>query len=461
MSRSALVMGGGLAGMAAALRLADSGVDVTLIETRKRLGGRATSFNDPATGQTLDNCQHVLLKCCTNLIDLYERLGVADRIEWHDHLHFFDKQGRHDVLRASRLPAPLHLSPAMLTFGTLNMHDKLAIGQAMWRMIRTGRAKRAGLDRVPFAQWLREQGQTRRVMERFWSVVVVSACNQTPDQLSTHYAVQVFQDGFLAHRDAFVMGTSTVPLGDLYASAAERIEQAGGRVLTGQSVRALRYDDGRITGVALSGDRAAEADVYVSALPFDRLAAVCPDALLDADARLRRIGELTVSPILGVHLWFDRAPIDWPHMIFVDSPLQWVFNKGPDPSGGGHYLHGVISAAREWVDRPADETLAMALAELAQYEPAAARAELVRGRVIKEKRATFAAAPGVDALRPTAQGAVGNLILAGDWCATGWPATMEGAVRSGCEAAETITGRRFRHPDLPAGRLYRLLSADG
>ncbi len=458
MSHSVAVLGGGLAGMAAALRLVEADVAVTLVETRKVLGGRATSFNDPATGQTIDNCQHVLLKCCTNLLDFYDRLGVTNRITWHPQLHFFDKQGHHDILKPSFLPAPNHLSLSMLRFKTLDLRDKLAISKAMLGIIRTSRQKRRDLDVMPFSQWLTQHGQTQKAIDRFWAPIAISACNQLPDQLSTNYALQVFQEGFLAHRQAYVMGTSNVPLGELYAGAIDYITQRGGRVLTGSSVHQLRFDGQRITGVDLAGGRSVEADTYISALPFDRLARVLPVGAIDVDERLQQLDAISVSPILGIHLWYERSPIDWPHMVLVDSPLQWVFNKGFDEPGGGYCLHGVVSAADEWVGRSSDDILDMAQRELAAYTPRATQIKLVRGRVIKEKRATFAAVPNIDALRPQATGKISNLVLAGDWCATGWPATMEGAVRSGYAAAQAVAGYPYRHPDLPAGWLYRLLS---
>lgn len=467
--RSVLVLGGGLAGIAAAVRLAEAGRAVTLVETRKRLGGRATSFVDRQTGGHLDNCQHVLLGCCTNLVDLYRRLGVEDRIAWHDELHFVDKQGHHDVLRAGDAPAPVHLSAAMLRFGTLSWRAKLAIGRAMLAIMRAGADGRARAAGRSFADWLAEQRQPREAIDRFWAVIVISACNQTPERLSAAYALQVFQEGFLAHRRAFVMGVSTVPLVELYDRAATVIEQRGGRVLLGASVERLDFDGERVTGVQLSrGDR-LEADLVISALPFDRLAKVAPEELIHADPRLAQLASIEVSPIIGIHLWYDRPVTDLPHLIFVDSPLQWVFRKDDSAFGASEprvgeapaatYLHGVISAADDWVGRSADEILDMAHRELAAYAPAAAEARLLRGQVVKEKRATFSAVPGVDALRPETTGPVANLLLAGDWVNTGWPATMEGATRSGYAAAGEVLGRSLLVPDLTPSELYRMLAA--
>ena len=463
---TALVLGGGLSGIAAAVRLAQHGVRVTLIETSRRLGGRATSHEDPATGQILDNCQHVVMGCCTALLDLYRSLGVDQYVEWHSRLHFFDKRGRHDVLEGNVfLPAPLHLSPSMLRMRTLTLAERLAVSRAMLTMLRMGSAGRMELEGMTFTQWLAEHHQPRGAIDKFWAVVVVSALNQHPDRASAAAAIHVFQDGFLAHEDAYLMGTAAVPLRMLYDPAVPRIEAAGGRVMLGSSVRRLLFDGARVTGVELSDGATLAADWYISALPFDRLEKVADDPLRTADSRFRGIEHFTHSPILGIHLWFDRPVVDWPHMIFVDSPLQWVFKKVESQTSKterhrppNQYLHCVISAADEWIDKPHEQILTMAVRELAQYAPAVAGATLQRGKVIKEKRATFSPVPGIEAHRPSTAGAVKNLLLAGDWTATGWPATMEGAVRSGYAAAAIAGGGADTVPDLPRARLARWLS---
>ena len=458
-ARSAIVMGGGVAGIAAAVRLADAGLAVTLVETRKRLGGRATSHIDQATGELIDNCQHVLLGCCTSLIDLYERLGVADQIAWHEQLHFFDKQGHHDVLAPADLPAPLHLSPAMLGFDTLTLGDKLAIGRAMVAMLRMGLRGRCGLADLSFAGWLARQRQPRSAVERFWAVIVISACNQAPARLSAEYAVQVFQEGFLAHRRSYTMGVSTVPLARLYDRAEAAITRGGGRLLLGSSVQAIELGADGVVGVRLDDGAVMAADTYISALPHDRLARVVPAEAGQLDARLGGLDCIDVSPIIGIHLWFDRPVCPWPHMIYVDPPLQWVFVRSDagGPAEAGQHIHGVISAADAWVGRPAEQIEAMTLREMGRYLPDLDATHLIRSRVIKEKRATFSASPGVNAYRPSTTGAIANLLLAGDWTATGWPATMEGAARSGYAAASAATGRPMGVEDLPISEVAQLL----
>lgn len=461
-----LVLGGGLAGLAAAVRLAELGRRVTLVETSHRLGGRAGSHTDPASNQRIDNCQHVLLGCCTNLKDLYRRMGVDRKIDWHSDLHFFDKQGHHDVMAATWPAAPLHLSAAMWRFGTLSMGEKWAISRAMAAMMRIRRDHREQLNDISFGTWLERHNQPRGAVDKFWAVVVVSALNQTPGKCAANYAIQVFQEGFLAHRDAYVMGTAAVPLAELYDPAIAIVEKAGGKMIFGESVRKIHAREGRIIGVSIDqGELRAER--YVSALPFERLEKVIDDDLRQADPRLRTMSCFNHSPILGIHLWYRKPVMEHPHMIYVDSPVQWAFNKGIVAGGesellGCQYLHGVISAADNLVDQPAERILEMARGELAAYLPQTLpMTELVRGKLVKEKRATFSPEPGIEKHRPATRGAIANLLLAGDWTASGWPATMEGAVRSGYKAAAAAMDQDGDGlaPDLPVARLYKLAAA--
>ncbi len=479
-----IVVGGGLAGIAASLRLAEAGAAVTLIETRQRLGGRATSFVDPQSGAVLDNCQHVLLGCCTNLLDLYGRLGVADQIRWRRRLLFADAAGHIDALEADDLPAPFHLTSSLLAFAGLTWREKLAIARGMAAIMRLGRAGRDDWRERTFAAFLAAHQQPAGAVEKFWSVIAISALNETPRRVAAHHALQVFQEGFLRHEDAYVMGVSAVPLLHLYDTAVHAITAAGGRVLLSTSAEHIGFeprsaDRGpRVTGLHVDGGRFLEADALVSAVPFDRLARLCPPPLREAEPRLAGLERIEVSPIIGIHLWLRRAddrpalPLD--HLIFTQSPLQWVFNKSGDGApdrpelAGAQHVHGVISAAHAWVGKPADEIAAMTVAELAKVVASTRGAALVHHRVVKEKRATFAAVPGFEALRPGASGAVDNFFVAGDWADTGWPATMEGAVRSGYLAAAAARRHLGMPPgsgrtdglvdDLPPSSVYQLLA---
>jgi squalene-associated FAD-dependent desaturase len=479
-----VVVGGGVAGIAAAARLAEAGVAVRLIETRQRLGGRATSFVDPTNGQMLDNCQHVLMRCCTNLIDLYQRLGVLDQIQWHRRMYFAGsgEAGRIDLLDADALPAPLHLMRSMFGFGFLRFREKLAIARGMMAIIRTSKRQREVLDGESFANWLKSHGQPQGAIEKYWQMVIVSACNESLENTSAKYALQVFQEGFLNHRDAYEMGLSSVPLVQLYDTAQKMIEQAGGTVELSTSAATFAFDGNRVERLEINHSEDIAGDLFIAALPFDRLRKLCTNSMLDADLRLRGLDQIKVSPIIGIHLLL-RAPdgaavMDMPHLVLTDSPIQWVFNKGisakawgdiedddNDEAGGPcQHLHCVISGAHDLVDRSAAELEALAVRDLGRVLPAVKKAELLHARTIKEKRATFSLCPGLDRVRPQADGAIKNLFLAGDWCDTGWPATMEGATRSGYRAAEAalrtlgVATASLLVDDLKAGWLYRLLS---
>lgn len=492
----AVVVGGGLAGIAAAVQLAGHGVAVTVVEARRRLGGRATSFEDPHRGRILDNCQHVLMGCCTNLIDLYRKLGVQGHIQWHRKLYFAgpqvaglglwaDRRGDGewiiDVLEADDLPAPLHMVQALMRFGTLKMAEKVAVARGMLKILRLGKAGRESLSDQSFLDWLVAQQQPAGAIEKFWALIIISALNELPQHASAAYAMQVFQDGFLANEQAYVMGLASVPLLRLYDPAQQVIEAAGGQVLLGARADRFEYQAngrrqaGRVAALHLADGTRLDGDLFVSALPFDRLGGVCDSSMCKADERLRRLERLSTSPILGVHLWFARPVMTHSHLILVQSPLQWIFNKGivsadntPTPETGdaareaGQHIHGVISAAHQLVDLPAHEIVEMVLQEVRKALPDARRAEVIDARVIKEKRATFSVKPGVDRLRPPASGAISNLYLAGDFCRSGWPATMEGAVRSGYIAAaaalhEAGEEAEVLAPDLDRSGLYKFL----
>lgn len=446
--KGVVVLGGGVAGIAAAVYLVKHGVKVTLLEMRPRLGGRATSMDDPdfpGAGELLDNCQHVVMRCCTELLKLYEMLGVADRIEWHRRFYFVHADGTRDELAAGWLPAPMHFAGSFVRFRGLGWHDKLAIARAMheiyWSKVPPE------INAISFAEWLKKRRQPTRAIERFWLPTVVSACNETLDRVAAGYALQVFREGFMASKRAYEMGLSDVPLAKLYDPAAAQIKAAGGQVLTG-TVKTLDYDPatGRIGAAVLNDGTRLEADAFVSALPFDALDRVVDDAMKADDARLQRLGDFEVSPILGLHLWVGLPggsprlveAMRWPHVVLTGSPIQWFFNRGWDARRDAQHLHGVVSAAHDLVDTPNAEILELAMRELKDFVPGCAEAELVDGRVIKERRATFSVVPGVDSLRPDAVGPIKNLHLAGDWTATGWPATMEGAARSGFYAAAGV-----------------------
>ncbi|MCC6907397.1 MAG: FAD-dependent oxidoreductase [Phycisphaerales bacterium] len=443
------VIGGGVAGLAAAVRLHEAGCHVTLIEARNRLGGRATSFTDPATGQRIDNCQHVVLGCCTNLLDFYARLGVNDCIRWHDRMYFASASGSVDVLKPSVLPAPLHLALSMAAFRAYSAKEKIALASAMRAV---AAADRSAFEGITFGEWLRQRGQSERLIARFWDVVVVSACNLPCDRVSAEPALQVFQQGFLAHRDAWRLGLPDCPLVSLYDPAHHFIDDLR------LSRRVQRIEGAsRVEFVWLDDGSRVEADAYVLALPFEQIAGVVSSDLASADPRLAQPRGLAHSPILGVHLHFEQPVTDLPHVVLLDALVQWVFFKD-----SGRTAHAVISAADAWMALSVEEIVRRVREEMSGHFPAAGPQSanaLLRQHVVKEKRATFSATPGSQAQRPATTGPAANLLLAGDYCATGWPATMEGAARSGYAAAGAILGLDLSVPDLQPSLLYGIAAS--
>jgi len=456
-AKTVVVVGGGLAGMAAAVALESADQNVTLVESRKTLGGRAGSFEDPQTGEILDNCQHVLLGCCVNLLDFYRRIGVLDRIHWENTIHFFDPRGHeHRLWATPGLPAPLHLGFAGASFGALTPGERIDLSRAMLAMLRLGAAGRVKLADISFGQWLADHNQPKDLIDKFYDLVLISALNENCRDASAAYAIQVFQQGMLFHESAYRMGTPACPLGKLYESLPCR------DVRLARRVTAIRFDGPRAVGIEL-GDEFIAADAVILAVNYPILEKWIPDHLAAGDNRFAGLGQLQSVPILGAHLWFDRPVLSTPHAALIGGPLQWLFRK---PDSDGSAIHGVISAARDWVQRDKDECLAIFTRQIRDVFPAARDANLVRGAIVVEKRATFSPLPGVDRFRPSQSPAIGGihgLFLAGDYTKTGWPATMEGAVRSGYLAAEALTrfatGKResFLVPDLAASGLMRLL----
>lgn len=457
MKRRIAILGGGLAGMAAALRVAEAGEIPVLIETRRKLGGRATSFRDPRSGEILDNCQHVVMGCCTNVLDFYENVGVSDLIEWHHETHWANPPHDPDRMRPGRLPAPAHFAGSFKAMRFLDRPLKKAIQRAMLAMIRLGLGGRAAWSDRTFRAYLEELDQPEEAIRLFWEVVVISACNLGVDEVGAAFAIQVFQEGFLGHRFGSAVGLATVPLADLYDPVEARILEAGGELQLGNGVRGLNYDGRRITGV-VTAQGFVEASAVIAALPFDRLAKLCSGPLRDADPRLTVLDRLEVSPILGVHLFFDTEVMRLPHLVLPGRGTHWFFNKGTDDAGRQH-LHAVISGADAWMELEEPAIVARVLEDLRWAQPRARGLEPVGHRTVKEKRATFRAVPGVDRIRPSVEPGTGvpNLYLAGDWCRTGWPATMEGAVRSGYAAAAAAVGGAGVLPDLPIALGPRLL----
>ena len=473
--RDILVVGGGLAGLACAAALGSRGWQVTLLESRNRLGGRASSFRDGQTGEWLDNCQHVSLGCCTNFTRFCQLVGIADLFHREDELIFIGPEGTRHVFAASALPAPLHLAPAFARLSYLSWSDRWHLSRGLRALAGTPSERLVGL---PFDRWLAEQRQPPRVIELFWHVVLVSALSETVDRLDAAHARKVFVDAFLTHRAGWEVWLPTVPLERLYGGELQGwLAGQGVEVRLNAGVRALEPDAAGLR-VSLRDGSTCRASRVVLAVPSHLVPEVAPDLAPRWSAQ-EGPGQIETAPISSVHLWYDREITPDRHVTFVGQTSQWLFNREriqgrpvvPEdfPAGGsaggstsGWYGQVVISASHQAAARPAQETIDTVTAELARLLPGARAARLLRARMVTEHRAVIAVLPGADRHRPEVRTEVPGLYLAGDWVRTGWPSTMEGAVRSGWLAAEAVledvgAGERLLAGDLPVSSLSKWL----
>lgn len=460
------IAGGGLAGLAAGCALAEAGFRVSLFERRSYLGGRASSYQHPGTGEIVDNCQHVLLGCCTNLLDFYRRAGTLDKIRWYEKLTFLEPGGRASVISPSALPAPLHTAPAFLRADCLSLSDKLSIGRAMAALA----PSTPGDDGQTFLDWLKRHGQTAQAIERFWKTILVSALNEDLDQISVFYAAQVVRESFLKSAAAGRMGIPTVPLTELYSTAGDYVRARGGEIHLRAAVESFRAG---ASGVSVTANgQEHKFDYLVLAVPFNVLGRMLPDGP-SAAPLAATLEKFSTSPITGIHLWFDRQISDLDHAVLLDRTIQWMFHKSRliaarsnedqnSVKGSGSYVELVVSCSRSLVEKSKVAIVEMATKEMQEFFPSAREAKLLKSTVIKEVHATYSPRPGIDEQRPKSETAWPRVFLAGDWTATGWPATMEGAVRSGYLSAEALArfagtkNPNFLVPDLAARGLMRL-----
>jgi squalene-associated FAD-dependent desaturase len=468
-SPTVAIVGGGLAGLAAACALSNVGYKVTLFEKRPFLGGRASSWEHPGTGEVVDNCQHVLFRVCTNLVEFYERIGVADEIHWFDQMNFIEPGGRISVMKSSFLPAPMHTAPSFLSLPFLSAADKLSITRALIPLTLT----RQRDNGESFRQWLDKHGQTQGAISRFWHPILISALSEELDRISVSAAAQVVRESMKSPA-ARHMGVPALPLTDLYNAAGDYVRTRGGMLHFRCPVDGFSPDASqvqlRIRRREEGGSADEVFDYLIVALPFDSLNSLLPDSPESSPMR-EKISKFENSPITGIHLWFDRQISDLDHAVLLDRTIQWMFHKSRlqpirakgENGTGGSYIELVVSSSKTLIDKSRSEIVDLALSEVREFFPAARQANVVKSTVIKEVNATYSPRPGIDAFRPGPVTAWPRVFLAGDWTATGWPATMEGAVRSGYLAAEALTsaagnGQRFISPDMEPSGFMRIFS---
>ena len=532
-----MVLGGGIAGIASAVFLLEQGYPVTLVEARRFLGGRVFSFTDEETGVPVDNGQHVIVGCCSYFIGFLKRLGVSDQwyLQPRLRLRVLDRQGKEGLLAASRLPAPFHLLPALLAYPHLETGDKIRAIAALARAKFTNRHQ-PYLEEMTFYQWLKQQGQSERAIQNLWNLLVMPTLNDDVREVSAAMGLMIVQEGMLeGYHNADVGYAADGLLAAIGEPAKKYLLDKGARLLLGSSVRRVCLGSNRVKGIELASGDVVTGEVYVSALPFSVLLGVLPGDIIEQPF-LQRLSSLETSPIVNIHLWYDRPVMDGDFCALIDSPLQWVFNKsailggehkdspalsseikippaplyqrgagphhpplsqrerGDDPlsdsppsqggesqslppweggrlgwglngigkspfrKGGfrgisahadqspsreeetdqGQYICISVSAAWEYIDKAREELAQQFIDEMAEVFPRAREAKVKRSIVVKQRHATFRCLPGANELRPGSQTPIANLFLAGEWTDTGWPSTMESAVRSGYNAAQAI-----------------------
>lgn len=464
--REVVVVGAGVAGLAAAAALAGDGAEVTLLERRAFVGGRAYSYEHPALGEVVDS-QHVLLGCCTNLVGFCEAAGLAEKIRWYDRQTFLEPGGRASVMEPGEWPAPLQYAASFLRARMLGNADKIAIARGMMHFLRgdTG----AYADNESVTHWYQRTGQTEGAVRHFWEPILVATLNDSAANCSMKYAGKVFYELFVKNSTGGWLGIPTVPLSEFYGAGAQRIERMGGRVQLRAGVeRLVQQADGRWLV------RTADADLVtgnlILAVPFEQTRQLV-SGMEVADASGERVrgglleamAQFTASPFISVLLWYDRQITDLDHAWLLDATIQWFFHKSRIRSYApekGSYVELVIAGSKRVLAMSREEVFATALSELEGFFPGVREARLVKSGLLKEARATFSVTPGLDAYRPAQRTGLPGLYLAGDWTATDWPSTMEGAARSGRLAAGEVAGERgrFLAADLQPTGLTRWLS---
>lgn len=444
MSDEILIIGGGFAGLAAGVALAGAGRRVRLLEQKPHLGGRARSFLDPTTGSIVDNGQHLFMGCYHATIKFLEEIGTLDRIRFQRRLavQFLDPDGRLTSLECPRLPAPWHLLVGVLLSGSFASHEKLEV-------IRLGRAlksaSRDGVDQLTVDEWLSRLGQSERLRRNFWDLLCIAALNEDPRIAAAALFDRVLRLALFTSPADSRLGLARVGLSDCYTEAAAAyIAARRGQVELGRSVASFLVSNGVCEGVKLADGTTVEARTVLSAVPWFELARLLPGDLLRAEPFFTNILSLRPAPIISINLWFDRPITGLEFAGLRGTTVQWLFNKGrilnegQTPGPGGGYVSLVLSGAHAHIGRSKEDLLAVALRELGQLLPAAREAKLVHSLIIKERFATFSPDCGVESVRPRPVTPLRGFYLAGDWTATGLPATIEGAVQSGYNAAQEI-----------------------
>lgn len=441
---SALVFGGGLAGIAAAKRLAEAGWQVTLLEARASLGGRVFSFREPQSGRVLDNGQHIIVGACANMIAFLEAIGA--RHLWHLQpqldVAVYDRRQRLGRLYGVSAPTPIHLLPAFLTYSHLRWLEKVKAARAIVSMMRVNR-RAPELESMTFYDWLKARGQPDRIIANLWNVLIEGTLNDNIREVSASMGLMIIQDGLLAGQRTINVGYPTAPLNDALARPArDHLEKLGVKIITGCPVRCVNIDSNRhVESITIGDGSRLQADAYVSAVPFWTLPKLFSGSMAEK-SMVRQLSNLQTSPIVNVYLQYDQPVMAHDFCYVLNSPLQWVFNStfiyGDRMQENQQSLSVSVSAAWEYIDVERSRFADTITHEMLAAFPKARDATLLDAVVVKQRNATFRCIPGANGHRPGPRTESPNLFLAGEWTNTGWPSTMESAVISGYNAAEAV-----------------------
>ena len=438
-----IIIGGGFAGLAAAVELAEQGVKTLLLERRAFLGGRAYSFTEKTTGDTIDNGQHLMMGCYHHTLRFLNKIGSFSKLKFQQNpqVDFLSETSpgviQHASFKCPSLPAPLHLLAGLSKLKTIGWNDRLRalrVGLELRRL----NGNRASLANITVRDWLTKLGQTQIMQARFWDLVALATLNETPDRASADMFARVLDQAFMHTRQDSTMVISKVGLSELYTDNAHQfLASHGGEIRLSAEVEQVEFNKSRATAVRLKTGERIEADAVICAVPYFALGRMLPTEIT-ANSALKSALEFTSAPIVSVNLWYAQPVTDVEFTGLLDSRIEWVFNKnaisGHSQSGHQH-LALVISGAHEAAKRNKEELMTLAVAETERFFPAARAQKPVHAFVVREHDATLSHSVGIARLRPKHQTDFENFYLAGDWTDTGLPATIESAVFSGHECA--------------------------
>jgi hydroxysqualene dehydroxylase len=449
-----IIVGGGLSGLSAAVELSAVGRKVLLLEQHRHCGGRTHSFRDAATGSIVDNGQHLMMGC-------YHATRRFLRLIESDHLASLQPALRIKFLRVSqntihfacaRLPAPLNLLSGLVGFSAIPFKDRLKMLMVAKELISTTPEKELELDRLTVEEWFSELGQSDTSRKYLWDVITIGALNNHPKNVSALMLFRVLRAAFLGKSENASLLIPRSGLSELFVDpAVQFIKTHGGEVRTGIDVKRMIFEGKYIRSVRTLEGKELHAKSFISAIPWYSLEEILSAShyqsnrahaskvvISDTNAKMN----FKSSPIISIHLWLDREITNLDFAALLDTRIQWLFNKSKlldekkETGSVRQYLSLVISGAQEFIGLNKEQLLKIAMEDLQRVLPDALNVKIIHSLIIKEKRATFIPSPELEALRPNTQTKFENLFLAGDWTATGYPATIEGAVISGKKAAE-------------------------